>query len=526
MTIETPSRQGPDATRDDEEHPHPTSLKKSASRGAAQRQLPGKSDGLGTTAARGAAVTLVGQGGRIFLQMASVVMLARILTPHDYGLMALVVVLVGIAEIFRDFGLSSAAVQAPHLSVNQRDNLFWVNTAIGASLSVIVFVGAPLYSYLFEQPALTQLTRTLAVSFFLNGLATQYRASLNRGLRFKSLAITDVTAQGFGLAVAIVSALMGAGYWALVAQQMSQAVLVLVLLVTYSKWIPSMPHRDTDLKPFLRFGWNLVSTQLVGYLANNTDSIIIGLRFGPGPLGVYNRAFQLLMNPLNQLRTPTSTVALPVLSRLQKDFDRAGNYIKRGQIALGYTIVPGLALGMGAAQPLVRLFLGDKWTQVAPVFALLAVAGSFQTLAFVGYWIYVSRGLTSDLLKYTLVSFTIRVTCVVTGSTWGIVGVAAGYAAAPAIAWPISFWWLSRKTVIPVRDLWTGGMRVVAMAGGAAAAAHLCSILTGPWPSVFSSLACAAAVLLVYGLGVALFARVRQDVLSVVDIGRKIVKRR
>ena len=204
------------------------------------------------------------------------------------------------------------------------------------------------------------------------------------------------------------------------------------------------------------FGGSLLGSQLIGYLANNVDALTIGHRFGATPLGYYNRAFQLLMNPLNQVRAPSTTVALPVLSRASDTPVRFNSIVRNGQLVLGYPIAVALALLVGVAEPTVTIVLGPQWEQVPPILRLLAVAGIFQTLAYVGYWVYLARGLTRQLLQYTLMSAAIRIVCVIGGSVWGVVGVAAGYALAPALAWPLSLWWLNRSTTLDVATLYRG----------------------------------------------------------------------
>lgn len=480
---------------------------------------------LGDRAAKGAAVTILGQAVRILLQFASVVVLARLLTPLDYGLLALVLVVIGVGEIFRDFGLSSAAIQSSTLSLNQRTNLFWLNTAIGGALSAIVFLGANAAALILDQPELRPIAQFLAFTFLLNGMATQYRAGLNRSMRFGALAVSEVTAQACGLCAAVSTALLGWGYWALVAQQLTQVTSMLFSVVILGHWLPGRPRRGDPLVPFLRFGWNLMGTQLINYVSNNLDSIIIGLRFGPSSLGIYSRAFQLLMNPLNQLRTPATTVALPVLSRLQDQPVRSGQYVKRGQIVLGYTIIPVLAFAAGTADPLVSLFLGDKWEAVPPIFAFMALAGAMQTVSFVSYWIYLSRGLTRDLFQYTLVSVTIKATCIISGSHWGITGVAAGYALAPTLSWPISLWWLSRRTPLPLRDLWLGAFRILGLGIAAAAVAFLITRSCSTIGSVLQLVVAFAGCLGIYAFAALVIQRIRSDIFGVVDVLRRVLRR-
>jgi PST family polysaccharide transporter len=484
-------------------------------------ELTGVSGGLGVATARGTGVTLAGQIAQVLMQVAAVVVLARLLSPRDYGLYAIVLVLVGVGEIFRDFGLSSAAIQAVTLTRLQRDNLFWINSALGVTLAGLAVVAAPWVAGLFHQPSLTAIIRVLAVTFVFNGLATQFRADLNRRLCFGRLAVTDLLGQFVGLTVAVVCAAAGLGYWALVASQLAQVGTVLVLVVVFARWRPRLPRRGVPLQSFLRYGWNFVATEIVNYFGNNVDSTVIALRFGAQPLGLYNRAFQLVMNPLNQFRSPATTVALPVMSRLQRDIPRANEYLRRAQLAIGYTIVAGLALGTGAAERVVHVALGSHWHQVTPLFALLAIAASFQMLSFVGYWAYLSRGLTGDLFRYTIVTFALRGVCIAAGSAWGLVGVAAGYAVAHALEWPLSLWWLSRRTDVPVRGLYLGAMRILATATLAGVATFgVCAGLRG-WPDLPVLVVAGFAGVGIYALAGLLVGQIRVDLAGVADFARK-----
>ncbi|MCU1614811.1 MAG: teichoic acid transporter [Frankiales bacterium] len=481
-------------------------------------------EGLGRTASRGAGVTLAGQGLRILLQFASVTVLARLLSPRDYGLMAVGLVMVGIGEVVRDMGLSTAAVRSPGLTSAQRDGLFWLNAAAGALLTCIAVLAAEPLAAAFSQPALVPVVRVLAFTFLLNGLTAQYRAGLSRDLRFGALAVTEVSVQLVALVIAVTAAALGAGYWALVAQQLAQGVVTLLAVVLLARWLPGRPRRDAGLRPLLRFGAGMTGTQVVYYLGNNLDTLSLGLWGGPAALGLYNRGFQLLMSPLNQIRSPATGVAVPVLARIQHDLVRSGEYLKRSQLALGFSLVPALAVAAGTATPVVHLVLGSRWAAVAPVLTLLAVAAGAQTLAYVGSWVYLSRGLSGALLRYTLVSLGLSAVCIGAGSQFGVVGVAAGYASAALLEWPLSLWWLSRVTTIPVRALLLGALRILSCAAAAGTAAHAASALTASWPSLGRIAAGAAAALSVYAVAT-LVPRIRRDVLGVVAWGRQMVGR-
>lgn len=476
-------------------------------------------------AARAAGITLAGQALRIVIQFGSIVLLARLLLPEDYGLLAIVLVVVGIGEIVRDFGLSTAAIRAPELPRPLRDALFWINTGIGAALCLLVIACSGLLAGLFDRPALTGIACALAATFVLNGMATQFRVTLTREMRFRAVVTADVLAQAAGAASAIALASLGAGYWALVAQQLVQATVVLVLVAVPAGWLPGRPRRTPGLRPFLTLGLNLVGTQLINYAGNNVDTVTIGLRLDPAALGLYNRGFQLLMTPLNQLRSPATTVALPVLARLQHDRERFDEYLRRGQLALGFPIVVSLAVVAGAAEPLVQLFLGPRWAEVTPLLALLAVAAASQTLAFVGLWTYLTRGLGAELLRYTIGTATLRLVCVLVGSSWGVVGVAAGYALAAFVEWPLSLWWLSRITEFPGRTLAGGAARILACAVPAGTAAWLACLATGGLPApVQLLLAGLAGAVVVAGLAGA-SRTIRDDLAGVLAFGRSMARR-
>ena len=486
------------------------------------KKPPASHPTLGARSARGAAVTLSAQLVRIIIQLGSVVTLARLLTPHDYGLIAMVVAVIGVGEVLRDFGLSSAAIQSPELSLAQRNNLFWINTGIGAVLSIVVFFCADLLATIYHQPDLVPISRALSITFLFSGLATQYRADLTRRMKFSKLAAADVTSPAAALAAAISAALLGWGYWALVAQQLVMAIVLLAMLAYGARWIPGLPKRGVPMRAFLTFGGNLVGAQLVGYVSNNVDSVLIGVRFGAGPLGVYTRAFQLLMTPLNQLRTPLTTVALPALSRITAELRRFGDFICQGQLALGYTIVAGLGLIVAAPEPIVDILLGQQWLSAAPILRLFAIAGIFQTLAFVGYWVYISRGLTRDLFRYSILSAAIKVTCIVVGSTWGVTGVAIGYAIAPALSWPISLWWLSRIAVLPIGRLYAGAGRILGLVAVAATAGAIAATTLSPLGHVLQILAAVISGIAVYVLAALVLRPIRRDLAVVIRMVRMI----
>lgn len=415
---------------------------------------------LGRLAARGALITMGGQGCKILLQFGGIIILARLLSPGDYGLLAMVIAVVGIGEVLRDFGLSSAAIQASSVSAAQRSNLFWINSAIGLALAVAVFAAAPWIAVFYGQPLLEPIAQVLALTFLLNGLATQFRAQLNRDMRFGRLAMVEIAGQAVGLAAGVVLALRGHGYWALVAQQLSHALTMLVLFAALSGWLPGLPRRGAGMGSFLRYGWNLMLTQLIGYLSRNVDALIIGQRFGAEALGLYNRAYQVLMLPLNQINAPATTIALPVLSRLQAEPARYNAFLLHGQAALLHLVVAVFAFACAQAEPLILLVLGAQWAEAVPIFQVLAIGGAFQAASYATYWVFLSKGLTGSQLRYVMLTRVVIIAAILAGSRWGVLGVAVAYSASLGFKWLAGLYWI-RDSGAPVGNMLRNGLHLL-----------------------------------------------------------------
>jgi O-antigen/teichoic acid export membrane protein len=232
---------------------------------------------LASAAVRGGAVTLLAQGGRILVGFASTVVLARLLSPADFGLVAMAVAVVGVADLLRDFGLSTAAIQARHLSQIQKSTLFWINALVGGICAAGVFLLAVPIAAFFDQDALIGVVRALAAAFFINGLSTQFKVQITRQLRFGRLASIEFTGPLMGLVCGIAVSFLTTSYWVIVVQQISAATTALVLSVVSARWRPGWPRRCGQMKDLLTFSLDMLGTQLIAYVAKNVDSIAMGL---------------------------------------------------------------------------------------------------------------------------------------------------------------------------------------------------------------------------------------------------------
>lgn len=418
----------------------------------------------GGTVARGAAITLGGQLAKFVVQGAGLVVLSRLLPPEDYGRYVMILAIVGVAVVVADFGLSLAAIQASDLSREQSSNLFWLNSLLGFMAGFLVFVSAPLIAVVFDDTTLEPATRALSAIFLLSSMAAQYRAELNRGLRFVSLAAAEVASQVIGLALAVALALYSPSLWVLVTQQISAAASFLLVAATLSRWLPRLPSRKVSIREFLSFGAATTATQALNYISSNVDSIVIGRLWGAGPLGVYNRAFQIFMLPLQQLASPMTRVVLPVLAQVRLE-ERYTRYLERGQLVLCYLLLPWLAFVAAAATPLMVVILGPRWGSGGPILQGLAIGGVFQVLGYVYYWTFLSQAKMNVLLACEAVGRSFLVLFVVLAANLGVVWVAWAYALGLCLTWLITgIFGMPRTGVSALRlirvglpPLWLGG---------------------------------------------------------------------
>lgn len=413
------------------------------------------------TAASGGVASAVGQIVRILSQVASLIILSRLLTPRDFGIAAMVMSIVGVADILRDFGLSTAAVQAKHLSDGHRTNLFWANAGVGLLASLVVAAAAPAVSALYNRGELLTFTLSIAPVFLLNGLAAQHRSDLLRQFQFVRSVLVDTLAQLFGLAVAVIAAFSGAGYFAIAVQQLAVGLSSLFMLVIVNPWRPGWPVKDASIRPMASFGFNLSASQMLTFVTNNIDNVLIGIVYGPQALGIYSRAYQLLTLPISQVNAAMTRVVHPVLSRIQDDEARLVRYLRAFNLVLVWVSFSALAIGASLAKPLVRVVLGHGWNGVADIFIVLAVGGIFQTARQSAYWLYLARGRTAKELRFALISRPVVILLITLGVLVGVEAVAWGYALGMALLWPWGMWQAGRDCSINLRPLVGDTLRVM-----------------------------------------------------------------
>lgn len=420
---------------------------------------------LGDRAARATAITLTVQLGRAALQFASTIVLARLLVPDDFGLVAMVTAVVGIADLVRDLGLSMAVARARSISHQERTNLFWTNLLVGFLCAVIALACTPLIVAGYGEPRLTTIVPVFAGLVLVGGFNAQYRADLVRTMRFKAIGASDLIAQFVGFVAAVVLAAMGAGLWAIVVQQVIFIVLSTIINVISVRWWPSWPQRGVSIRHFVRFGSGVFGTHLIIFLTRNLDNVAIGALVGPGALGLYSRAYQLMLMPMAQINTPMTQVVVPTLARVHEDREVLLRYLLKAQQVACYATATVFAAAAGLAEPIIDVLFGPQWHGVVPIFVILAIGGVPQAISPIGYWLYLATGASGALFRQRLVTGLLTIALILAGVPWGVIGVSIGVAVSGLLSWPISVGYACRVTGIPAAPLIGNAVRIVGSVG-------------------------------------------------------------
>lgn len=385
------------------------------------------SQDLARKSVRGGMTTMTAQGIRFVLQITGTAVLARLLTPADYGLIGMVTVVVNFAQMFKDAGLSMATVQKDRISHEQISTLFWLNVAISAFLGLCVLVCSPLVAWFYGKPELTAVTATLSFSFIISGLTIQHQALQRRHMQFGTLATVQILSQIATLVVTIVLACLGWRYWALVGGTLAHALAGTLLTFYFCPWIPGRMQRGTGVRSMLAFGGHLTGFNSVNYFSRNADHILIGRFISADALGLYTRAYQLFMMPISQIRGPMSQVAMPVLSSLHNQPDRYAKYYQRLLDIMASLTMPLTMYCAIEAEFLIRVLLGPQWLGAVSVFRILAIAGLIQVIAGTRGLVLVSCGFSRRYFYWGLFNAVVCMASFVIGLPFGIEGVAGAY---------------------------------------------------------------------------------------------------
>jgi O-antigen/teichoic acid export membrane protein len=475
----------------------------------------------------GAFITIAAQGVQFVLNLASIMVLARLLTPKDFGLFAMVTSVIGYLRVFKDAGLSTATVQREGITHAQVSNLFWINVAVSGAISLIFAAGSPIVAWFYREPRLVPITLVLSSTFILSGLIVQHTALLNRQMRFKALALIQVSSLLIGVVVGIGMAWLKYSYWALVWGNLATMVATAGLTWLAIPWRPQAPSRQRGTQSLVAFGANLATGGFIYSLAKGADAMLIGRFYGADSVGLYTRAAALLNRPMDQFLSPIGSVFLPVLSRVQTQRERYRRTFLQVYEAMVLASFLSMGLLFALARPLTLVVLGPKWEQAALIFAGLTMAALSMPPGTASTWLFASQGRGKDWLFGSSLVSAIALASFVAGLPFGPAGVAIVYSAAGLlVGMPVLYYFAGREGPVTTGDLWIGIVRYLPLWAVVCGTTYSMRLLVASSAPLVQLVVCApvglvAGLILIWAL-----TPMRRTALGLVDILRELKSRR
>jgi len=442
-------------------------------------------DDLGGRSTRGGAVTIASQGVKFLTSMVATVVLARLLTPEDYGLIGMVAIIINFVSMFQYMGLSTATIRWAELNHQQVSTLFWLNMALSTAIMLVTLASAPLLAWFYGEPRLIWITVGYAISIVFTGLYIQHDAILSRQMRFAAVAIIEIASILIGCTAAIIAAWFGAGYWALVLNQLVMTLVTVVGAWLACRWRPGLPLRGSGIRSMLSFGGSLTGFNVTTFFARNLDNALIGKFWGAQQLGMYSRAYQMLLMPMQQINAPLVAVAVPALSRLVDSPARyRAAYLKILE-KIAIISMPAVVFMVATSDWLILFLLGPQWRGTSRIFALLGLAAVIQPVTRTALWLFTTQGRGREIFKWGVMSGVIAVVSIIVGLPWGVIGVAASYAATDLfLSTPLLFWYVGRRGPVRTGDLY----RTIVPAASASVCSLVVLLVCRQWLEGFQQL--------------------------------------
>ncbi|HWY53282.1 MAG TPA: lipopolysaccharide biosynthesis protein [Terriglobales bacterium] len=425
-------------------------------------------------AVRGAGVTVLSGGLGLGIQIVATVVLARLLAPKDFGLVAMVVTFSALLMNFGLNGFTEAVVQREEINHVLVSNLFWINLSGGLFLTIGFAASGSLLARFYNDPLVARVAAGMSLTIFLTSVSVLHLALLKRAMRFSLVSANDMLARAVSVVVSIFLGWAGWGYWALVAGAVAFAASTSIGAWVLCRWIPGRPHRGAATRPLIWFAISTYGRFSIGYFTNNLDNLLIGWRLGPTPLGFYKKAYDLFALPTSQLSAPLTIVAVSALSRLQRDYILYRRYLIG---ALGVMAFVGMGIGADltlVGKDLIFLLLGSKWGETGRIFTFFGPGIGIRLLYGTHQWIHLSIGRADRWLRWGMIDLSVTAVFFLVGLRWGAVGI--------ALAWVASCW------IITLPAIWYAGRPIHLGIG---------SVITVVWKYVLASLlaGCASAAL-------------------------------
>lgn len=361
------------------------------------------------------------------VQWITTIILARILLPADFGLIGMVLVVIGLISLFRDLGFSAAVIQRKEITERFLSSIFWVNVLLGLMATVIPFFLSNFIAYFYHEPKIVPVLKVLSLTFFISGLSILQQSLFQRELDFRSLAIYEILSSLIGSLVSLTLAFQGFGVWSLVFQSLVTTIVMTVLLFVFCRWKPRLVFKWAEVRSITRFSLNLTGYNIFNYFARNMDNILIGKFLGAEALGYYSLAYRIMLYPLQAIYRVIGRVIFPLFSQIQSEDARfRGIYLK---LVSNVAIVtfPIMMMVMVLAEPFVLVLFGPQWMPAVVIVVVLAPIGLIQSVGMSVGVIYQAKGRTDWMFRWGVGVGILVMIAFVIGLRWGILGVAVAY---------------------------------------------------------------------------------------------------
>ena len=395
-------------------------------------------------AVQSAGVTVFSQGVLFAVQMIATVVLARLLTPADFGVVTMVTTFSLLLLSFGGNGLTEAIIQREEIDVFLASNLFWINVGAGLVLAIGFAATGSLLARLYGDPRVAHIAAGMSLAIFLTSTWVLHLALLKRAMRFSAVCANDILARAVSVAVSILLGWAGWGYWALVAGAVAQPLTTSIGAWSLCRWVPSLPRRVAGTASAMRFATNIYGRFSVNYFARNMDNLLVGWHFGAQSLGFYKKAYDLFAFPAGVFVSSLTTVALSALSRLNRDSIQYRRYLLR---ALAVVAFVGMGLGANltlVGKDLIRVFLGPGWETAGWIFTFFGPGIGVMLLYGTHGWIHLSIGRADRWFRWGILEFVVTGLLFIVGLPWGPAGIAVAWTASFCILTIPAFWYAGR----------------------------------------------------------------------------------
>jgi O-antigen/teichoic acid export membrane protein len=441
------------------------------------------------------------------LSMVGFVVLARLLSPHAYGLVALASVFVALLSLFASAGYSQALVQRPHVDKEDLDTIFWIAIGTSVVLALLLSGAAWPLAAVFHEPDLRPVLQVLSTTFVFIALGSTHQAVLQRRLAFRTIALANLGASVVATAVGIAFAFLGLGVWALVVQSVLGIGVSSLILTAFSGYRPALQVSLARFWPLFEFSRNYFGSTLMTFFNTRTDDFLIGSVLGPAALGIYSVGYRVLQVMGDVLTGTVRQVAFPVFARVQGDKARLERAYRSSMRMCAVGAVPCYAFVLVAAPELVRLVFGAKWEASAPVLRILCLFGALQSVMAFNGALLQSLGRAAFVFRLMMVSTTLQIAGFAISVRYGIQWVATSYATVAYLMAPVNLTAAARSLDSTARATMSGLVAPLISSGLMAAAAVAAKPAFAGAPVGLRVVALAVVAAVVYLTALRLIAR-------------------